>query len=894
MILAGIGCASENSPKTFNDNPTVLISSHQDGAEIQEGVLTSFRAQAGDSNHAAESLEVAWFTGEEMACDWSPPGAAGESSCDIRAEIDQNSVVVEVRDPDGAGGRDEIAINVLPTQAPQAIVFAPTDGSQHYADQLISFHALISDAEDSPGQLTASWESSLDGVLQMDMTPDSSGEIQGAAFLSVGQHFLELNVTDSGGKSSSESLVISVTETNHDPTCSVLSPESGSVHSLGEAIIFEAQVSDEDINANLLTVSWISDKDGEIGVSTPDTDGSISFINSSLTEGLHSIQLQVEDEAGAMCTDSIIVTISGAPSFIAQATISPSSGIKTGDTLSCTATATDIEDGVLNPQIIWQDSGGNTIGSGASLTLSSNNSEPGSDIICLATATDSDGNSATSTDSVTVENTAPVIDSLNLNPGAPRTNDTITATLSSSDIDGQILSANYEWHVIDPSGGDQIVQTGSLASLDGSIHFNRDELVYVMVTVSDGMDSSAPMGSMITPIENTPPTAPTISLNPLSPMEQVDDLICNIDGISTDDDGDTINYEFTWTDPAGAVVQTNSGSALTDTLDASLSTGGWWTCMVKAWDDDPGGYSTITVFVDSDCAPFTGNFNNCGNNGNLGPTQGECDGSYAGTSIEGDVTLSGGIQTWTVPETGLYTIEAVGAGGGLGKDHSTSWYSNGVPGKGARMSGEFSLNQGEVLYILVGQRGTEALGYWQKGGGGGGGSFVVKSDGTPLIIAGGGGGAGRYDGNHGGDGVITENGTAGGGTGAQGGTSGNGGQISGCSYGGNSGAGLYTDGMSDCNNGIYAKAFVNGGDGSEWSQCWSDGNAGGFGGGGGTGPHGGAGGGGYSGGGGGGDHNCGSCGGGGGGGSFNSGQNQNNEGGYEDGDGQVSISLSCN
>lgn len=62
------------------------------------------------------------------------------------------------------------------------------------------------------------------------------------------------------------------------------------------------------------------------------------------------------------------------------------------------------------------------------------------------------------------------------------------------------------------------------------------------------------------------------------------------------------------------------------------------------------------------------------------------------------------------------------------------------------MTATFTLNQNDVVKIVVGQRGLTALGEdtvknnYYHAGGGGGGSFVVKQDGTILVIAGGGGG----------------------------------------------------------------------------------------------------------------------------------------------------------
>ena len=54
------------------------------------------------------------------------------------------------------------------------------------------------------------------------------------------------------------------------------------------------------------------------------------------------------------------------------------------------------------------------------------------------------------------------------------------------------------------------------------------------------------------------------------------------------------------------------------------------------------------------------------------------------------------------------------------------------------MGGDFNLEKGQVLKILVGQVGKYNSPY--KSAGGGGGSFVATSSNVPLIIGGGGGG----------------------------------------------------------------------------------------------------------------------------------------------------------
>lgn len=213
-----------------------------------------------------------------------------------------------------------------------------------------------------------------------------------------------------------------------------------------------------------------------------------------------------------------------------------------------------------------------------------------------------------------------------------------------------------------------------------------------------------------------------------------------------------------------------------------------------------------------------------------------------------------GIQEWTVPKTGNYEIDAYGATGGYAYLQGTSTIAYG--GRGARLKGTFSLTEGDVIKILVGQRGRNNPKN-DRGSGGGGGTFVYNdTTSTLLIAAGGGGGGGQYarttgaDANH-----ETTSGNPGlRGTFGAAGTGGNGGGAG--TYTGG-GAGWLTDG-ADSGTGKGGHTFSNGGNGGVNYSTLSDndssdtnGKPGGFGGGGGS-YAGSGGGGGYSGGGGGG------------------------------------------
>ena len=125
-------------------------------------------------------------------------------------------------------------------------------------------------------------------------------------------------------------------------------------------------------------------------------------------------------------------------------------------------------------------------------------------------------------------------------------------------------------------------------------------------------------------------------------------------------------------------------------------------------------------------------FSNLNATGRYGPTS--LGSYYTGQDHDGQVALSSGIQQWTVPYTGDYRIEAIGAAGGYGWEKNSFQYR----GRGARMIGTFRLNKGEVIQVLVGQEG--GINKKSVSSGGGGGTFVVRGANTPLIIAGGGGG----------------------------------------------------------------------------------------------------------------------------------------------------------
>ena len=128
----------------------------------------------------------------------------------------------------------------------------------------------------------------------------------------------------------------------------------------------------------------------------------------------------------------------------------------------------------------------------------------------------------------------------------------------------------------------------------------------------------------------------------------------------------------------------------------------------------------------------THTFTNAGAEGSIGPTLEQVRSAYKNitwTNQYINMINNNGIQLWTVPQSGYYKINVIGAGGG-GAD---------IFGKGRDVELITYLKMNELIKILVGQKGSI---FNNNQGSGGGGTFIFKYDNIPIIVAGGGGGRG--------------------------------------------------------------------------------------------------------------------------------------------------------
>jgi hypothetical protein len=205
--------------------------------------------------------------------------------------------------------------------------------------------------------------------------------------------------------------------------------------------------------------------------------------------------------------------------------------------------------------------------------------------------------------------------------------------------------------------------------------------------------------------------------------------------VATDDSGDIPTYSVaSGSLPSGLTLNSSTG-----VLSGTATASGTFTYTLRATDVNGrfADTTSISQVVSLSLYTFTSaTFGTGGQTGQDGPNISQArsavgNPSWASTYLNMNVN---GVQRWTVPVTGTYTINCAGAKGG--NDGSAG-------GQGRVITAVGSLTQGEVIYLVVGQPGTDSGG--TGGGGGGGGSYVYRGSSeinyqlSDLIVAAGGG-----------------------------------------------------------------------------------------------------------------------------------------------------------
>ena len=282
---------------------------------------------------------------------------------------------------DDGGSDDGGAWNL----APEIAITSHLSGDLAYADVAITLAGTVSDDSDAADALSVLWSSSVDGELSV-APADSAGILSFEADLSVGEHTLILEVTDSEGLSSLATVDLTVFATNTAPRCEITAPEPYLQASPGSTITFFGRVTDDE-QPEGLEYSWSSDLDGELRTGSATSGEAFGFEIDSLAVGEHTILLSAVDEGGLSCESELPVTVSDPPTCAISA---PNDGDSFSEGEEITFEGMVADDGDVTGLLVrWKsEAEGATLGratpdSSGVVTLSWGDLAPGEDTITL-------------------------------------------------------------------------------------------------------------------------------------------------------------------------------------------------------------------------------------------------------------------------------------------------------------------------------------------------------------------------------------------------------------------------------------------------------------------------------------------------------------------------------
>lgn len=337
-----------------------------------------------------------------------------------------HTVTLTVTDRSGAGASDDMILTVTPNQPP--VASAGPDQTVTYIDTVTFDGSGSADAEGGP--LAYSW--SIGGI------EFATGPTPTAGPFVTGTFTVTLTVTDSGGSSATDTMILTVLNlppiANAGPARTVQTLETVALDGTGS---FDPEGA---------PISYVWTLDGN-----PIATGATPVVG-PFGAGTHTITLTVTDEHGASASDSLVLTVlNRAPT----ASAGPDATANHAQTVSLDGSgSTDPEGGALS--YAWTVDGVQVAAGSAPVV---GPFAVGSYTIVL-TVTDDHGATATDSMTLTVINEAPVADA-----GSDQTvgvkGRTTTVTLdgsASSDPEGGVLS--YVWTLDGQSvGTGAVIQT---------------------------------------------------------------------------------------------------------------------------------------------------------------------------------------------------------------------------------------------------------------------------------------------------------------------------------------------------------------------------------------------------------------------------------------------------
>ena len=550
----GDGKAASATTNIVNTLPTVTVSFNPEVPATGDDLVAV--ATGLDDDGDAVTLNYEWML------DGGHDGTVTDTIPADRTEHGQRwAVTVTPVDIEGTGLPVTAEVEIA-NSAPEVLSVTLAPAAPYVTDDVV---AVVEGYDADADAITYTYTFFVDG------TEAQSGDSDTLVAGSFAKHQrVSVEVVPNDGFDDGEAFVSADAEVQNSlPTATSVAIDPAAAYEASTLTCLPAGFSDADGDVESWTYAW-SVNGTEVGT-TATLDGA-SF---NKGDAVTCAATPFDGEAsGTGVTSS--VTIANTAPVLASVTLSTYAPTE-NDTITVSLGAASDDDGdSITYSYDWYVNGSMVSSSSALTGAQFDKSES---IYVVVTPWDGTGFGAPVTSSVaTGANTAPAVTTVTLTPTTVYTDDTLTASVSASDADGDTLSYSYDWYV-------DGVPRGSVASatLSGDRYFEKGQDVYVVVTPNDGEASGTSTTSSTVTVSNSAPTVPVVAITPDDAVEG-DALTCTVTSAATDADGDAVTYSFAWDVDGAAFRSATNRTTSSSVAGANVGEGELWTCEVAASD----------------------------------------------------------------------------------------------------------------------------------------------------------------------------------------------------------------------------------------------------------------------------------------------------------------------
>lgn len=570
-----------------NGGPSVTITTPSEG-DVVSGDTQSVEANVSDASTAVDEV------------DFSVNGSTLDTKSGSNATFDWNttqtnngSATVTVGAVDTEGNRSTDTVNVTVDNEPPSNVTIGNPSNSAYVGGSVTIDASATDTHTSVTEL----ELLIDGSSQATESGSSASFNWNSSSVSDGPHNIAVRATDEAGNETETS--ISVTVDNSPPnSVEITDPSGGEI--VSGTVDIAANASDDTGTVQSLELtgpggSTVNTINGTSGTFMWDSTQTASGTGKTLT-------VTATDQVGNQASASVTVTVDNdAPSVSFSA---PAQNALVSDTVNVEATANDS----LSPlsSITLTDSNGQVGSEGsspASFSWDSSTVSEGTQTLNIE-ATDQQGNTATTTRTVTVDNSAPSSLDITSHSGGDQVSGTVNLTASATDTN----DVTYTFEIDGTSVG-----SNKMGDVSWNTTNFSDGTVTLEVIAEDDAGNSTSTSINLT-VDNGDPTASIT--DPNDGETASGDVAVN----ATSSDATTSVTSFTLSID-GTQVTSTSGSDINYTWDSD--NGSWsdgpHTLTVEA-TDELGNTASESISVTLDNTAPTASFSSPGSGDIVGGT----------------------------------------------------------------------------------------------------------------------------------------------------------------------------------------------------------------------------------------------------------------------------------